>query len=72
MAEPNTTLPQLEYHELPWGDLIYGTKHQLQALGLGVDRYFPGEPGGPVRQMTVVDPRGFRTTIALFRDTLKK
>lgn len=46
-----------------WGELIYGSKEQLQAFGIGNGKVFPGEPGGPVRSMTVLDPRGLRTEI---------
>lgn len=62
----------LQYHEHPWGDLIYGTKAELQALGLGVGVPFPGEPNGPKRLLNVVDPRGFPTKIECcksWRDT---
>jgi hypothetical protein len=51
------------YSELPWGDLIYGTKAELQALGIGVGQAFPGEDGGPKRTLNVTDPRGFSTKI---------
>ncbi len=53
----------LEYNQLPWGDLIYGTKHQLRNIGIGVDAGFPGEAGCPKRRVTVSDPRGFRCQI---------
>lgn len=52
----------VEYDQLDWGDLILGTKRQLQALGLAVDLAFPGEPGAPAR-LEVKDPRGFEATI---------
>lgn len=58
-------LSEFEYNELIWGDLIYGSKEQLQALGLAVDLAFPGEPGAPRRRMKVLDPRGLSTTIGL-------
>lgn len=54
----------LEYKEMPWGDLITGTKEQLQALGLGIGIAFPGEEGATRRAVYVKDPRGFRTRIA--------
>ena len=54
---------QFSYKRFDWGDCIAGSKEQLQALGLGVGMAFPGEPGGPVRSMTVADPRGFSTRI---------
>jgi hypothetical protein len=49
----------LRYTECWWGDLIYGSKEQLQALGLGIGRAFPGELGGPKRVLSVHDPRGY-------------
>jgi len=55
---------RLEYTLLPWGDLIYGTKDELQALGLGQGMAFPGEPGGPRRRLAVTDSRGFPCKIA--------
>lgn len=53
----------LDYHEYPWGDCITGTKAQLQNLGVGFGQAFPGEPGGPKRAMSVIDPRGFKASI---------
>lgn len=52
-----------DYMDCLWGDSIEGTKEQLQALGLGVGRAFPGEPNGPARRLRVTDPRGFPTEI---------
>lgn len=46
------------YRRCPWGDLITGTKAQLQALGLGVGRAFPGEMHGPRRCLNVRDGMG--------------
>ena len=46
------------YEQLPWGDLIYGTKPQIQNIGIAVEMAFPGEPGGPKRLLRVLDPRG--------------
>ena len=65
MAEPNSTPPLagLEYKHLLWGELIYGTKEQLQYIGLGVGKAFPGEADGPRRKMTVPDPRGLTAEI---------
>ena len=54
-----------EYAHKLWGELIYGTKAQIQALGIAVDRAFPGEVDGPKRTLTVVDPRGFPTQIKI-------
>lgn len=47
------------YFEQPWGDLIYASKSCLQTLGIGVGAPFPGDPGGPKRCCSFVDPRGF-------------
>jgi len=44
--------------------MLSGTKEQLQAYGLGVGLTFPGEPGGPRREMRVKDPRGFPVRIS--------
>ena len=52
------------YTECDWGDLIEGTKDQLQALGLGVGLGFPGEPGCPRRELVVRDPRGYPASIS--------
>jgi hypothetical protein len=52
-----------EYRELSWGDLIYATKETLQAMGVGVGLAFPGEAGGPKRELTTTDPRGFKCKI---------
>lgn len=45
----------------PWGDLIRGSKKELQALGLGQGFAFPGEPSGapPRGALRITDPRGF-------------
>lgn len=56
-------MDRFSYHQYDWGDLIYGTKEQLQALGLGNDRPFPGESGAPKRRIRVVDRRGYRCEI---------
>lgn len=53
----------LEYNQLPWGDLIYGTRHQLRKIGIGVDTKYPDEEGSSRRRVTVSDPRGFRCQI---------
>jgi hypothetical protein len=69
MAEPTLAIHNLaaagslEYNQLPWGDLIYGTKHQLRKIGIGVDTGFPGEDGCSKRRVTVSDPRGFKCQI---------
>lgn len=46
-----------------WGDMIYGTKEQLQSIGLGAGISFPGEAGETRKKIKVVDPRGFTATI---------
>lgn len=49
----------LRYEQTPWGELIYGTKEELQRLGIGKDCEFPiGR-----RRLEIVDPRGFKCTI---------
>lgn len=55
--------PGLRYDRLHWGEVLRGTKAQIQALGIASDRGFPGEPGAPKRAMTVFDPRGLRAQI---------
>jgi hypothetical protein len=52
-----------DYTQLFWGEMIVGTKVQLQALGLGVGKAYPGEPGAAKRSMHVFDPRGLRAQI---------
>ena len=56
--------PSVSYTECEWGDLIEGTKEQLQALGLAVGRAYPGEVGGPRFEMRVRDPRGYAVRIS--------
>lgn len=58
------------YHLETWGDVIFGSREALQALGLGVGMAFPSEPGGRRRALNVVDPRGFPCTISLSRSGL--
>lgn len=53
----------LKYYQYTWGELIYGAKEELQALGIGKGMAFPGEPGGPKRYLRVCDPRGFDTEV---------
>ena len=60
-----TRAPAVEYHQQIWGELIYGTKDQIQALGLGVGLSFPGEFGGPRKTLKVTDPRGFLARIEI-------
>lgn len=54
----------VRYTECDWGDLIEGTKEQLQALGLGIGLAFPGEVGGPRIELKVRDPRGYPVRIS--------
>ena len=58
-SKPTIRTPVFEYRQLIWGDLIYGTKDQIQALGIGEGLSFPGEIGGPRNTLKVPDPRGF-------------
>lgn len=53
----------LHYDQHPWGDLLYGSKKQLQAIGIGRDVDYPGEGEVMRRQITVLDPRGFKARI---------
>lgn len=59
---------QVQYRRHWWGDSIEGTKLQLQSIGIGIGRAFPGEPGGPQRKMTVIDPRGLKAEVKLEKD----
>lgn len=59
----NNQQQHFKYSQLLWGDLIYGTKNQLQSIGIAIGMPFPGEPCGAKRTLNVVDPRGFRTRI---------
>lgn len=67
MSGIDTTAACLELtcEEWWWGEMLVGTKPQLQQLGIGVAALFPGEPAGPARQFTTPDPRGFSTKIQL-------
>jgi hypothetical protein len=49
-----------EYNSTPCGEVIYGTKQQLQALGIGINAQFPLNEK---RKLRVIDPRGFKTLI---------
>ena len=57
-----TTKP-LTYSRYSWGENWDGTKEQLQAVGIATGLKFPGEPGGPVRKMTVIDRLGLKVEI---------
>lgn len=61
--EESRAEPELKYNLQPWGDIIYGTKEQLQSIGLGAGISFPGEAGETCKKIKVVDPRGFTATI---------
>lgn len=58
--------PGFEYAQCPWGDSIFGTKEQLQAIGIAVGMAFPGEPWAPKRHIKTIDPRGFPTKVTPF------
>ena len=53
----------VRYTERDDGDLITGTKEQIQALGLGIGVAFPGELGGPRLELKVLDARGYPVNI---------
>lgn len=55
--------PGFKYEQQIWGDLIHGTKEQLQRIGLAVGMAFPGGPGGPKRWLHTTDHRGFPVRI---------
>lgn len=55
---------RIRYQRCVWGDLIEGTKEQLQAMGLGIGLAFPGEVGGPRLDLMVRDPRGYQVRIS--------
>jgi len=55
--------PVFEYNQLLWGDLIYGTKEQLQGIGIASGMAFPGEPYGPKKTLRVTDPRGLTAKV---------
>lgn len=55
--------PVFAYIQPLWGDLIYGTKDQLQSIGIAAGMAFPGEPNGPKRSLRVTDPRGLAAKV---------
>lgn len=63
MSQSQTTHCTAKYMCLDWGELIYGTRDDLQSFGIGIGLAFPGERNGPKRQLVVRDPRGFRVKI---------
>jgi hypothetical protein len=54
---------RLQYEMQPWGEVIYGTREELQALGLGPAAEFPGESDWRTT-LQVNDPRGFTCAIS--------
>jgi len=52
-----------QYKQFPWGDLIRGSKAELQDLGIAPGMAFPGEPDGKKLRVYCTDPRGFRCCI---------
>lgn len=67
LARTNTSPlgePGFEYKQQLWGDLIYGTKEQLQRIGIAVGMAFPGEPNGPKKRLKTTDQRGFPVLIS--------
>lgn len=58
-CEPSSEPKGLRYMQYDWCDCIYGSKTQLQALGIGIGVPFPGDPGGAKRKMSTTDRRGF-------------
>lgn len=63
---PTTAVePRVYMHHLWWGELLYGSKARIQALGIAEGRAFPGEVDGPRRVLNVKDPRGFKTRIQI-------
>lgn len=66
LARTNTSPlgePGFEYNQQLWGDLIYGTKEQIQRIGLAVGMAFPGDPDGPKKRLKTTDHRGFPVEI---------
>lgn len=64
MASENVVQTSLRYRQCEWGDLVEGSKEQLQALGIGLGASFPGEPGAPKREVKTYDARGFSVKIS--------
>ena len=55
--------PVFEYNQHLGGELIYGTKEQLQRIGIAAGMAFPSELKGPKRRLRVTDPRGFEARV---------
>jgi len=51
-----------DYRQELWGEVIRGTREQLQALGLGRGEAFPSNPRAR-KPLKVTDPRGFPCAI---------
>lgn len=64
-ADSNIVKEMVEYGHHLWGELIYGTKEQLMALGLGVNVKFPETSKRFGYGVIVTDPRGYKTKIRL-------
>ncbi len=58
----------IEYQDYFWGELIHGTKEDLQSLGIAAEHAFPGEPGGAPNVLHAVDPRGLKVKISRVSD----
>jgi len=56
---------ELERGSYPWGEWWKGTKAQLQAIGIGVNAAFPGDPGAPKKTTHTVDRRGVKVDIKI-------
>jgi hypothetical protein len=54
---------RLQHEQWATSEFYTGTKAQLQGIGIGCGKPFPGEPGGPTRGMTVADALGRRWQI---------
>lgn len=48
-----------DYQRTAWGEIMYGTKQDVQLFGIATNTLLPGEPAGPKRKLNTVDPRGF-------------
>lgn len=61
MADTNSkpTADELKYEHYEWGEVITGSKAQLQAIGIAPGKQFPGEMGAPKCKLKGTDPRGF-------------
>ncbi len=62
-AIDDVTVQPLRYEQFDWGDLIEGTKAQIQCFGIGLRAAFPGEPGAPKKEIITLDPRGYTVCI---------